>query len=98
LVSRTAHAYVYALEGKSEEARKIVEEVRSGNEDNLLLLWRASEIYAILNEQDQAFELLNRLCGARFGLVAVFKLYPSFDNLRADPRYRELSCRIGLPE
>jgi hypothetical protein len=93
-----AQAYVYALLGKSEEARKIMEEVRSGNEDNLPLLWRASQIYAILNERDQAFELLNRLCDARFGLVIFFKVYPSFDNLRADPRYGELSRRIGLPE
>jgi serine/threonine protein kinase/tetratricopeptide (TPR) repeat protein len=98
LVSRMAHAYVYALLGKSEEARKIMEEVRSGNEDNLPLLWRASQIYAILNERDQAFELLNRLCDARFGLVVFFKGNPSFDNLRADPRYGELSRRIGLPE
>jgi serine/threonine protein kinase/Flp pilus assembly protein TadD len=98
LVSRMAHAYVYALLGKSEEARKIMEEVRSGNEDNLPLLWRASHIYAILNERDQAFELLNRLCDARFGLVVFFKAYPSFDNLRADPRYGELSRRIGFPE
>ena len=98
LVSRIAQAYVYALLGKSEEARKIMEEVRSGNEDNLPLLWRASQIYAILNERDQAFELLNRLCDARFGLVVFFKGYPSFDNLRADPRYGELSRRIGLPE
>jgi serine/threonine protein kinase/Tfp pilus assembly protein PilF len=98
LVSRMAQAYVYALLGKSEEARKIMEEVRSGNEDNLPLLWRASQIYAILNERDQAFELLNRLCDARFGLVVFFKGYPSFDNLRADPRYGELSRRIGLPE
>jgi len=98
LVSRTAHAYVYALMGKSEEARKIVEEVRSGNEDNLLLLWRASQIYAILNERDQAFELLNRLFDARSGLIVFFKVYPSFDNLRPDPRYGELSRRIGLPE
>jgi hypothetical protein len=75
-----------------------MEEVRSGNEDNLPLLWRASQIYAILNERDQAFELLNRLCDARFGLVVFFKGYPSFDNLRADPRYGELSRRIGLPE
>jgi serine/threonine-protein kinase len=98
MVSRTAHAYVYALMGKSEEARKIVEEVRSGNEDNLFLLWRASQTYAILNERDQAFELLNRLFDARFGLLVFFKVFQSFDNLRADPRYAELSRRIGFPE
>jgi eukaryotic-like serine/threonine-protein kinase len=98
LVSRTAYAYVYAVEGRSEEARKIMQEVRSGNEGNLQLLWRASQIYAILDERDQAFELLNRVCDAHFGLIANYKAYPGFENLRADPRYAELSRRIGFPE
>jgi eukaryotic-like serine/threonine-protein kinase len=98
LVSQTALAYVYALQGKSKEAGKIVEDARPGNEDNLLFLWRASQIYSILNDCDHAFELLNRLCDERFGLIPAFRAYPSFENLRADPKYGELSRRIGLPD
>jgi eukaryotic-like serine/threonine-protein kinase len=97
-VSQTALAYVFGLQGKSKEARNIVDCARPGNEDNLLFLWRASQIYAILRDFDQAFELLNKLCDERFGLMPFFRVYPSFENLRVDPRYGELSRRMGLPD
>ena len=50
-----------------------------------------------LNEHDLAFELLDKLCAERFGILIYLKTYPAFDNLRGDPGFGELSRRIGLP-
>jgi TolB-like protein/Flp pilus assembly protein TadD len=96
-VSRPLLGYVYALSGRTEEARKILEELKPALKDDLLLIWRTAFLCAALKELDMAFELLNRLCDERFGLITYIKGYPTLDNLRSDPRYAQLLQRMRLP-
>ncbi len=52
-------------------------------------------IYAGLGEKDQAFEWPDRSYEEREWLQ--LKLDPFLDNLRPDPRFRELLLRMNLP-
>jgi serine/threonine protein kinase len=95
--SRPLLGYLLARAGKVDEARKILEKLVPQLDDDLLLVWRTVYLCAVLNQPDLAFELLDKLCNARSGLLTLVKGYPVFDNLRRDPRYAELLRRIGLP-
>jgi serine/threonine protein kinase/Flp pilus assembly protein TadD len=98
LASRPPLGYILVKAGHADRARKILEELAPALDDNLLLFWRTAYLCAALNKFDLAFELLDKLCAQRFGLLVYTKCYPALDNLHGDPRYAELLRRIGLPE
>lgn len=54
-------------------------------------------VYAKLGEKDQGFAWLDRAAAERSPWLTVIKTDPDFDNLRSDPRFAELTRRIGLP-
>lgn len=53
--------------------------------------------YAKLGEKDKAFEWLEKAYDERDSQLTYLKTYSAFDNLHADPRYKDLLQRIGLP-
>ena len=54
--------------------------------------------YARLGERDRAFELLEQLFAEHADPMVFLKENPSFDSMHADPRFRDLVRRVGLPE
>ena len=54
--------------------------------------------YALLGENDQAFEWLEKGYEQHYPLMAYVKGDPGFDNLRSDPRYQDLLRRMNFPE
>jgi serine/threonine protein kinase/Flp pilus assembly protein TadD len=96
--SRAILGYVYALAGKTDLAREILKELKPALGNDLIASWRTTYLCAAVGEFDQAFELLDTLLAQRFGLFIFIKGYQALDNLRTDPRYRELLRRIGLPQ
>ncbi|MCZ6917823.1 MAG: protein kinase [Gemmatimonadetes bacterium] len=54
-------------------------------------------IHTALGEADAAFEWLERALAAREG-VAMLKVWPGYDPLRADPRFAELLERMRFPD
>ncbi len=55
-------------------------------------------IYAGLNDKDQAFEWLNKAYDQRSFFITLLKVETVLDNLRPDPRFKELMKRVNLPE
>jgi TolB-like protein len=53
---------------------------------------------ATLGDHDRAFEELNASYDARESHIVMVKCDPRFDGLRSDPRFEELSKKIGFPE
>lgn len=53
-------------------------------------------LYSLLGEKDMAFTWLEKAYQQRSPLMEFLKEDPDFDNLRSDPRYRELLHRVGL--
>jgi len=53
-------------------------------------------VYAALGDKAQAMEWLERGYGERFNPGVLLR--PGFDSLRADPRFRDMVNRVGLPQ
>jgi len=92
---RSCLGYVYAKSGKKREAYRILAEGLKANEINE---YGRALIYAMLDEKDKAFGLLEKAIQKKTRLVLRLRTEAGFDNLRDDPRYKEMVKRIGLPE
>ncbi len=86
--------HAYALSGRRDEAWKILKEVKESS-SRRDVLWVA-EVYAALDEKDQAFEWLDKAYRDRDFTFEFLKYEPYWENLRSDPRFRDLLHRIGL--
>jgi hypothetical protein len=53
-------------------------------------------IYAVLGETDQAFQWLEQAVDERSQLLGWLHYDAAFDGVRADPRYAQITQRIGL--
>jgi hypothetical protein len=88
----------YALAGRDEEARRILEETRQTYA--FFPSWVAmgvATIHAALGEADQAVEwLAHEPHHARTAGLAVDPLFDAL--LRGHPKYEALLARLGLPE
>jgi hypothetical protein len=54
-------------------------------------------IYAGLGEKDQAFAWLEKAYQERHPYMILIKVEPVFQSLHSDPRFADLTRRIGLP-
>ena len=89
--------YVYAAAGKKAEAQKVLDELKELSKQRWVSPFNIAIVYAGLNDKDQAFEWINKSIEAR-SLLALARVEIAFDNLRGDPRYRDLLNRLNLPE
>ncbi len=72
------------------ELQKLNEQKSSAN------LYAMARQCALLGDQEQAFEYLNKAVEKHQGQMTMLNVEPSFDNLRDDPRFDELVRRVGL--
>jgi len=89
--------YVYATAGKKIEAQKVLDELGELSKRRYVPAYNVAFIYAGLNDNDKAFELLNKGFQTHSGL-SVIKVEPSLSSLRNDPRFEDLLKRMNLPE
>jgi adenylate cyclase len=90
--------YVSAVAGKGDEARKILEELKELSKKRYVDPYNIACVYAGLNDRDQAFEWLERAYQERSFCMALLKTETVLDNLRPDPRFKDLLKRMNLPE
>lgn len=90
--------YVFAAAGKKAEAQRVIDELKELSKQRHVPPYSIAIIYAGLNDKDQAFEWLERAYDQRSLFIALLKVDTVLDNLRSDPRYKELLKRMNLPE
>lgn len=91
-------AWTYAKAGEHEAARQIADEIRARIDDG----GHGSEaylasIYAMLDEWEIAFELLERAIETYDGSNVMLYAWPAYDPLREDPRFDDVLGRLGFP-
>ena len=59
--------------------------------------WLVAIVYAELGDKDRAFYWLEKAYEGREHDLAFSNVWPMFDSLRPDPRFKNLINRIGLP-
>ena len=89
--------YAHAAAGEREEAEKIRRELVESAKHRYVSPYPLAEICAELDLKDEAFAWLERAFEERAGHLVSIKVEPTFDSLRADPRYADLLRRLGLP-
>jgi serine/threonine-protein kinase len=91
-------ARAYALAGRRDQALKIIGELNKLSERKYVSPTSIAAIYGALGDKNQAFVLLNKAFDERDSLLIMLKVEPMLDPLRSDPRFADLTRRIGLPE
>ena len=88
-------ARVYAVAAKTDEARRILAQLKEQSKTRYVAPVQFALIYAALGDKDQAFAWLEKAFGERSG-VFMLSIAPWFDPLRSDPRFADLTRRVGL--
>jgi serine/threonine protein kinase/Flp pilus assembly protein TadD len=93
----SALGYVYAISGKKPEAEKVCDRLKELSEQKYISPRFIASIYAGLGEKDKALESLSAAYEDRSlqigpGIIAD----PTYDSLRAEPRFQDLLRRMGL--
>jgi TolB-like protein/DNA-binding winged helix-turn-helix (wHTH) protein/Flp pilus assembly protein TadD len=92
-IANLARAYVAS--GKRSEALKLLSDLKKRSNSSSSHASELAVIYASLGDKDQAMNLLEKGYEERFNPGVLLR--PGFDPLRADPRFKDLLRRIGLP-
>jgi tetratricopeptide (TPR) repeat protein len=91
-------ARAYALSGKRDDAQKILELLKAFPEHKHVAPTVIASIYGALGDKTQAFVFLDKAYRERDFILVMLNVEPMFDPLRSDPRFAELSRRVGLPQ
>ena len=88
-------ALVRATEGNVTDARRILRQLAANPAAPAA---NVAFVYAALGDTDRAFQELNRAADQLSPVLLWANVDPRLDDLRPDPRYRELVARIGLSQ
>jgi len=91
-------AYALARAGQRDEALKLIDELKRLAEREHINSFHFAVPYIGLGNRDEAFFWLGK--GVDEGSIgfAMLDVHPWFDDLRSDPRFKELLIRTNLPE
>ena len=87
----------YGAAGRKREANQIVNELLQLQKQRYVSPMAFAYVYIGLGNKDQVFAWFEKAYQERSNPIAFFKVNPSVDTLRSDPRFGDLLRRIGLP-
>lgn len=90
-------AHTYGLMGRRDDAYRAIGQLKELGKRQYVLPSDIAAAYAGLGEKDRAFQWLEKAYADRDDGVPFFKVDPSWDLLRSDPRFADLLRRVGLP-
>jgi len=96
-LAKAGLGHVYALTGKKNEARMLLNELKQASKQEYVPGTSIASIYAGLGEKDQAFAWLDKAFEQRAFQLQWLNSDPRWDTLRSDPRFGNLMGRMGVP-
>ncbi len=87
--------YALAVAGRIDEARDVLAELGSDNDEGAQAAHRAL-VWVGLDDRERAFAELEEACDERSNFAALLGVWPVFDRIRPDPRFAALLRRIRL--
>jgi tetratricopeptide (TPR) repeat protein len=91
-----ALAHVYAVAGRTTEARDLLTELRNKRSDRYVSPYHLAAVYTGLAEIDQALACLEQAYEDRSEWLVWLAVDPRIDGLRREPRFADLLVRVGL--
>jgi hypothetical protein len=96
-IVRLSAACTYARIGKTEEARRILQEAKSARKAGDPSFFIAA-VHVRLGEKDAGFDWLEKAFQSHEAFLQHLKVHPLFDALHGEPRFDALVKRIGIPD
>jgi TolB-like protein/DNA-binding winged helix-turn-helix (wHTH) protein/Tfp pilus assembly protein PilF len=90
-------AQAHAMSGNKTEARKILLALQESSAPKFVSAWDIAQIHIALGEKSKALGFLEKAADEHFAWVVVLGVDPAFDPLRAEPRFKALRQRVGIP-
>jgi tetratricopeptide (TPR) repeat protein len=87
----------YAFADRPSEARRILEELLDLSRRGYMGPTQIATIYVALGENDEALRWLEEGYRVRDGNMVLLKVWPAYDPLRGEPRFRDLLERMKFP-
>ena len=84
--------------GRKQEARRLLEELDERSTHHYISPWLFAIVQIGLGEKDQAIASLEQGYTNRDQSMMWLKVSPGIDDLRSDPRFKDLLRRVGLPQ
>jgi len=91
------YGYVYALQGRRQEARAVLERMDSISQGEYVTSYAMALVHAALGQTDSAFAWLDRGFQERTHWLVWLRRDRRWVPLRPDPRFEALASRVGLP-
>jgi len=95
-LSMTILGFMYAREGKRDEAKRMLEEMLEISKKKYISPWGIALIYMELGEKDQAFQWLEKAYEEHDNWMFSIKVEPGLDSFRSDPRFTAMLKKMGL--
>jgi hypothetical protein len=89
-------AYIYALLGDKSEAQRILGRLQRLSKTTPVAAEHFVFIYTGLGDDNEVFVWLEKAYEQHSRIMTWLKVDPRFDRLRPDPRFQELTRRVGL--
>jgi eukaryotic-like serine/threonine-protein kinase len=96
--ARALLGYVYAVSGKNDYADRISRELQVRSKREYVAPAYSAMIYVGLGNKDRALALLEKGYEEHDQEMNLLKVNPVWDSLRSDPRFQDLTRRVGLPQ
>ncbi|MGE5177922.1 MAG: protein kinase domain-containing protein [Bacteroidota bacterium] len=96
LSATTLLAHAYAISGRTEEARRMLAELRQEERRRYVSRYRLAAIHLALGERAAALDLLEEALRARDRAMIWLNVSPRFDALRGEPRFRAIIAAMRL--
>ena len=93
----SALGHAYAIAGKKQKAQQILGQLTEQAKRGYVSPYDLAVLHAGLDDKERAFELLDKAYQERSAFLIHMQWDPRFNNLRSDPRFAQLTRRIGLP-
>jgi TolB-like protein/DNA-binding winged helix-turn-helix (wHTH) protein len=84
--------------GHTEEAKKLLGEIRAGAKQAYVAPYDLADVYIGLGDKEQALAMLAKSMEAHDAELLLLATAPEFDVLHEDPRFKAMIARIGFPE
>ena len=96
-LGRALSCLILARAGKTDEAQKILSELKGHPKLHSRSLILLAETCSVMGQKTEAFEFLEVAYQERGGWLVFLGAYRNLSNIRTDPRYADLMRRMGLP-
>jgi len=96
-LGRALSCLILARAGKTDEAQKILSELKGHQKLDSRSLILLAETCSVMGQKTECFEFLEVAYQERGSWLVFLGAYPNLSNIRTDPRYADLLRRMGLP-